>query len=215
MLENIYFLSISALVIGYIFGCFSTAYFVGKANHIDIRSYGSGNAGTTNAMRTLGKKAGIITYIGDVLKAVLPILLARFFVLAGNPEKDLICLILGLGVVLGHNYPVWLNFKGGKGIAVTSGVLISVVPQIAVFALILFVLVALISKYISLASICAILFAGTWIIIYFDFSWPYVVVMSFYVFLALWQHRTNIVRLCNGTENKIGQHKPPLVENTK
>lgn len=215
MLENIYFLTISALIVGYIFGCFSTAYFVGKANHIDIRSYGSGNAGTTNAMRTLGKKAGIITYIGDFLKAVLPIFLARYFLLDGNPEQDLILFILGLGVILGHNYPVWLNFKGGKGIAVTSGVFIAVVPQIAVFALILFVAIALISKYISLASICAILFAGIWIMIYYDFSWPYVVVLALYIFLALWQHRANIVRLWNGTENKIGQHKPPLVEHTK
>jgi len=215
MLENIYFLSVAALVIGYCFGCFSTAYVVGKANHIDIRSYGSGNAGTTNAMRTLGKKAGIITYIGDVLKAVIPILLARFLVLSGNPHADLICLILGLGVVLGHNYPVWLKFKGGKGIAVTSGVFIAVVPQIAVFALILFVLIALISKYISLASICAILFAGTWMMIYYDFSIAYVVVIAGYIALALWQHRANIVRLLQGTENKIGQHKPPLVEKTK
>ncbi len=215
MLENIYFLVVAALVIGYCFGCFSTAYVVGKANHIDIRSYGSGNAGTTNAMRTLGKKAGIITYIGDVLKAVIPILLARFLVLSGNPDSDLICLILGLGVVIGHNYPVWLKFKGGKGIAVTSGVFIAVVPQIAVFALILFVLIAVISKYISLASICAILFAGTWMMIFYDFSVAYVVVIAGYIVLALWQHRANIVRLLHGTENKIGQHKPPLVEQTK
>lgn len=215
MPENIYVLTVLALIIGYAFGCFSTAYVVGKANHIDIRSYGSGNAGTTNAMRTLGKKAGIITYVGDVLKAVIPILLVRFWILQGNPNLDFICLVIGLGVVLGHNYPVWLHFKGGKGIAVTSGVFISVVPQIAVFALILFVLIALISKYISLASICAILFAGTWMIIYYDFSLPHLIVILFYILLALWQHRANIVRLVQGKENKIGQHKPPLVEKTK
>ena len=215
MLENIYVLAALAIVIGYAFGCFSTAYFVGKANHIDIRSYGSGNAGTTNAMRTLGRKAGIITYIGDFLKAVIPIYLAKFLLLSGHPDADLICFILGLGVVLGHNYPVWLNFKGGKGIAVTSGVFIAVVPHIAVFALILFVIISLTSKYISLASICAILFAGTWIMINYDFAVPYVIVLLFYIFLALWQHRTNIVRLIHGTENKIGQHKPPLVENMK
>jgi len=215
MLENIYFLAVVAIIIGYGFGCFSTAYVVGKVNHIDIRSYGSGNAGTTNAMRTLGKKAGIITYIGDFLKAVIPIVLARFLILSGNPDSDLICLILGLGVVLGHNYPVWLKFKGGKGIAVTSGVFIAVVPQIAVFALLLFVLTALLSKYISLASICAIIFAGTWMMIYYEFSLFYVIVIAGYIALALWQHRANIVRLFHGTENKIGQHKPPLVEKTK
>lgn len=215
MPENIYVLAALALIIGYGFGCFSTAYVVGKINHIDIRSYGSGNAGTTNAMRTLGKKAGIITYIGDVLKAVIPIIVARFFVLPQNQDVALLCFIIGLGVVLGHNYPVWLHFKGGKGIAVTSGVFIAVVPQIAVFALLLFVLVAIIFKYISLASICAILFAGTWIVIHYDFSLPYIIVISCYVLLALWQHRANIVRLLQGTENKIGQHKPPLVEKTK
>lgn len=215
MFGNIYILSGLALICGYIFGCFSTAYFVGKANHIDIRSYGSGNAGTTNAMRTLGKKAGIITYIGDFLKAVIPICITRFILLAGQPDVELICLILGLGVVLGHNYPVWLKFKGGKGIAVTSGVFIAVVPQIAVFALILFIATALISKYISLGSILAILFAGTWMMIYYDISIPYVCVIALYIFLALWQHRSNIVRLFQGTENKIGQHKPPLADNTK
>ncbi len=215
MLENIYILAVLALFIGYLFGCFSTAYFVGKANHIDIRAYGSGNAGTTNAMRTLGKKAGIITYLGDFLKVVIPILLAKFLVLAGHPDADLICLVIGLGAVLGHNYPIWLKFKGGKGIAVTSGVFIAVVPQIAVFALIMFILISLISKYISLASICAILFAGTWMMIYYDFKIAYVIVIAFYILLALWQHRANIVRLLHGTENKIGQHKPPLVEKTK
>lgn len=215
MLENTYILSVLALIVGYCFGCFSTAYVVGKANHIDIRSYGSGNAGTTNTMRTLGKKAGIITYVGDVLKAVLPILLARIFILTDNPDADLIYFVIGLGVVLGHNYPVWLKFKGGKGIAVTSGVFIAVVPQIAVFAFIVFVLVAVISKYISLASICAILFAGSWIIIHYNFSLPFIIVISVYVFLALWQHRANIIRLFKGTENKIGQHTPPLVEKTK
>ena len=135
--------------------------------------------------------------------------------LAGNPDLDLLCLLLGLGVVLGHNYPVWLKFKGGKGIAVTSGVFIAVVPNIAVFAFLVFVSTALISKYISLASICAILFAGTWIVIYYDFSLPYIIVTLLYVLLAIWQHRENIVRLINGTENKIGQHKQPLVEQTK
>lgn len=215
MPDNIFILAGLALIIGYGFGCFSTAYVVGKANKIDIRSYGSGNAGTTNAMRTLGKKAGIITYIGDVLKAVIPILLAKYFVLADNPYADLICFIIGFGVVLGHNYPAWLHFKGGKGIAVTSGVFIAVVPNIAVFAFLVFLITTLVSKYISLASIFAILFAGTWIIIYFDFSLPYIIVILLYIFLAIWQHRANIVRLINGTENKIGQHKQPLVDQSK
>lgn len=210
MLENQFFLGFLAIVIGYVFGCFSTAYFVGRTNHIDIREYGSGNAGTTNAMRTLGKRAGIITYVGDFLKAVIPVSLARFVVLSGQSDVDLLCFVLGLGVVLGHNFPVWLRFKGGKGIAVTSGVFIVVAPHITLIAVLVFVLISIVTKYISLASICAVLFAGIGIILEYEGKTSYTVVISLYILLALWQHRANITRLLHGTENKIGQHKPPI-----
>jgi len=101
------------LSVGYGFGCFSTGYVVGKANKIDIRKYGSGNAGTTNALRILGWKAGIITFLGDAIKALIPVLLVRYF-LQGDSYGQLLSLYTGLGVVLGHNFPFWLNFKGGK-----------------------------------------------------------------------------------------------------
>ena len=112
------------LVMGYVFGLFQTGYLYGKMNHIDIRNYGSGNSGTTNALRVMGKKAGLIVFAGDFLKTVFACLAARI-IFKGSPDTDLYVLYAGLGVVLGHNFPCYLNFKGGKGIASMAGILVS------------------------------------------------------------------------------------------
>ena len=105
---------IICLVIGYLFGnIFQTGYWYGKFNHIDIREYGSGNAGTTNVMRTLGKKAGIITYLLDTFKAVFAALAVHFLFGRNSDIEMLLFLYSGFGVVLGHNFPVYLKFKGG------------------------------------------------------------------------------------------------------
>ena len=115
------------LVMGYVFGLFQTGYLYGKINHIDIRNYGSGNSGTTNALRVLGKKAGLIVFAGDFLKTVFACLAARL-IFQESPDTDLYVLYAGLGVVLGHNFPCYLKFKGGKGIAVSFGVLLALFP---------------------------------------------------------------------------------------
>ena len=110
------------LVIGYAFGLFQTGYIYGKLHGIDIRKEGSGNAGTTNALRVLGKKAGIITYIGDMVKAVLAAMVVRL--IFGQSHADIIMVLVlysGFGVILGHNFPFYLGFKGGKGIAASYG----------------------------------------------------------------------------------------------
>ena len=112
------------LVMGYVFGLFQTGYLYGKMNHIDIRNYGSGNSGTTNALRVLGKKAGLIVFAGDFLKTVFACLAARI-IFKASPDTDLYVLYAGLGVVLGHNFPCYLHFKGGKGIASMAGILVS------------------------------------------------------------------------------------------
>ena len=121
---------IICLVIGYLFGnIFQTGYWYGKFNHIDIREYGSGNAGTTNVMRTLGKKAGIITYLLDTFKAVFAALAVHFLFGRNSDIEMLLFLYSGFGVVLGHNFPVYLKFKGGKGIAVSFGSLLGLIPM--------------------------------------------------------------------------------------
>ena len=108
---------IICIVVGYVFGLFQTGFIIGKMHNIDIREHGSGNSGTTNAMRTLGKKYGFLTYFGDALKAVFAVLL-MCFVFRDTAAGDMmvIALYTGLGAILGHNFPFYMNFKGGKGL---------------------------------------------------------------------------------------------------
>ena len=111
------------LAIGYVCGLFQTGYLVGKMNHMDIRKKGSGNAGTTNALRVLGWKAGVITFSGDVLKCVAAFLVS-YFMYRGSDMMPLLAMYAGAGVTLGHNFPFYMNFKGGKGIAVMAGLVV-------------------------------------------------------------------------------------------
>jgi glycerol-3-phosphate acyltransferase PlsY len=118
---------IICLVMGYIFGLFQTGYIYGKMHGIDIRESGSGNSGTTNALRVLGKQAGLIVLIGDIGKCIIACLLCRFLFGSRLPDMELLLVLYtGVGVILGHNFPFYMNFKGGKGIAATGGLVISV-----------------------------------------------------------------------------------------
>lgn len=215
---------IICVVIGYIFGLFQTAYIYGRINHIDIREYGSGNAGTTNAMRVLGKKAGIITYIGDCFKAVLAILLI-YLIYRHESSESLFILKMygGLGVVLGHNFPFYMKFKGGKGIAASSGVILGLGDfKLSVIALITFVIVTVLTKYVSVGSL--VMMAGFFIefivfnemnILGFRNNMHYgsndrieVYILVFIISaLAFIKHSANIKRLIDGNERKIGQKK--------
>lgn len=212
----------ASLIIGYIFGLFQTGYIIGKVKKVDIRQMGSGNAGTTNAMRTLGAKAGILTFIGDCAKTILAIVLCRLLVSGLYPEmygelKYAIGMYAGLGAVLGHNFPFYLKFKGGKGIAATSGFIIAfgAWPMIPI-GLVIFFGIALLTKYVSLGSICLMIGFFIQLVIFGQLGWygvdgPLLIeiyVLGFlFVALAIIRHRANIVRLMNGTENKFGIKK--------
>jgi acyl phosphate:glycerol-3-phosphate acyltransferase len=196
---------IFCLIFGYIFGCFSTGYFIGKMKKVDIRNYGSGNIGTTNALRTLGAKAGAITLLGDAFKAVIPMLLVRFIFFNQTDFAQLLSLYTGLGVVLGHNYPVWLKFKGGKGIAATGGVMMAFDILIVPFALPLFILIVAITRYVSLGSLYVALFFPVWILLRYPGDIHMLILSLIFMVLAFIKHSSNIKRLINGTENKIGQ----------
>lgn len=115
---------IVCILIGYIFGLFQTGYLYGRMNHVDIRKMGSGNAGSTNALRTLGVKAGVCTFLGDSFKCIFAVLAVRL-IFGGNYGEilPLLSIYAGLGAVLGHNFPFYLGFKGGKGIAAMAGLL--------------------------------------------------------------------------------------------
>ncbi|MDF2843884.1 MAG: hypothetical protein K0R00_2310 [Herbinix sp.] len=205
---------ILCLLFGYAFGCFSTGYFMGKLNKVDIRQYGSGNVGTTNALRTLGAKAGAITLLGDSLKAIIPMVLVRFLFLKDYDYNLLLTLYTGFGVVLGHNYPVWLKFKGGKGIAATGGVMIAFDPLIVPFALPVFIAIVALTRYVSLGSLFVAVFLPVWIFIRYPGDLHMLILSLAFMVVAFIKHTANIKRLLNGTENKIGQ-KAKLVSNEK
>lgn len=208
---------IICLVIGYICGLFQTGYIYGKTQNIDIRKHGSGNAGATNTLRTLGWKAGAITFAGDLCKAMLAIFIAWLLFRKNYPDVvKVLQMYAGLGAVLGHNYPFYLKFKGGKGIACTAGFILACYIQIAPVCLVLFAGAVLITKYVSLGSILVafsfylqlVIFTKTGIISVSDSCLTEVYVIgAIFSLMALWRHRENIKRLLRGTENRIGFDK--------
>ena len=208
---------IASLVIGYVFGIFQTAYFYGRMKGIDIREHGSGNAGPTNALRVLGKKAGIIVFAGDFLKCFFAINLVRVLFKNTAPEiLQLIALYSATGCILGHNFPVQLNFRGGKGIACTAGLLAAMDVRIGVIALLTFFVIVAITRYVSLGSIIIVTEFAIFLMIFgqkgfYGMAQPVLIEMYalgiFLAVMAIWRHRANIVRLLNGTENKIFSKK--------
>ena len=204
---------IVAVAIGYAIGLFQTGYLYGKSHGIDIREHGSGNSGTTNTLRTLGWKAGAITFIGDVAKAIVAVIIVHFLFREMEGLK-VIELYAGFGAVLGHNFPFYLKFKGGKGIASTSGMILAVCPQAAPLCLILFIAIVLATRYVSLGSIIMVIAFVVQTITYNHLGWlgvesgymlEFDILAACFTALAIWQHRANIKRLINGTENKFGQ----------
>lgn len=201
------------LITGYLFGNFSTAWLCGKINNIDLREHGSGNLGTTNVMRTLGKKYGIITYLGDFMKVVLPALVVEYVIFTGEDYSSLLGLCTGFGAVLGHCYPFWLHFKGGKGIASMSAAMVAYDFWVIPVGVPLFAIIVATTKYVSLGSLAVSILFPVWITIrsYVMNRNPYfpemLLVGILYTISAFYMHRSNIKRLLNGTENKVGQKK--------
>ncbi|SHJ25730.1 glycerol-3-phosphate 1-O-acyltransferase PlsY [Hespellia stercorisuis] len=208
---------IICILIGYVFGLFQTGYLYGKIKNIDIRSQGSGNAGSTNALRVMGIKAGIITLLGDCLKCVLAIVTVRLIFADSHPESlPLLSLYAGLGTTLGHNFPFYLKFKGGKGIAVLAGMFLATSWWMTLTGIVVFFGLVLITRYVSVGSLAASLLFAVEIIIYgqmggFQMTRPLLyemyAVAVFLAALAWYRHRANIKRLLQGTENKFGSKK--------
>ncbi len=208
---------LTALVIGYAFGLFQTGYLYGKSKGIDIRSEGSGNAGTTNSLRVLGVKAGLITFLGDLFKAILAVALVHFLFREKYPQAvKVLELYAGFGAVLGHNFPFYLKFQGGKGIACTSGMILAVCPLAAPFCLFLFITSIAVTRYVSLGSILVVCSYLAQVILFGQLGYlgvvseylpEFYVVSACFTAMGLWRHRANIKRLWTGTENKFGVRK--------
>ena len=200
------------VLIGYVFGCFQTSYIYGKMQGIDIRERGSGGAGATNTLRVLGKKAGAIVLFCDIMKTGLAMVLVRFlFKNAYGDILPLLSLYAGAGAILGHNYPFYLHFKGGKGIACTAGIIIFFHPYMILPEIITFFSVFFLTHYVSLGSLLVQIVLIAEMIIFGQMGIfgmtqgaliELYIVTTFLAALAFWRHRTNISRLVHGTERK-------------
>ena len=209
---------------GYLFGLIETGVLYGKMKGVDIRKHGSGNLGMTNALRVLGPKAGLVVFIGDLLKAFIPCLITNIAFRYIYPDSYMLyVLYTGLGAVLGHNFPFYLKFKGGKGISSSAGAIIGLLnPWMCLILLSIFVIAVLITKYVSVGSIvlmisfltCYVIFAlNDWLC--FDRSVSEsnaamiesIVLAAFLAILAIARHKDNIKRLIHHEENKLSLHK--------
>lgn len=215
---------ILCLLGGYCFGLIQTSYIYGRLHGIDIRQYGSGNAGTTNALRVLGKKAGAVVFLGDVLKSVAACTITHIVCYALNIENPYLFVIYAAaGVVLGHNFPFYMQFRGGKGIAATSGIAIGLLDwRVALVELLLFALSVVITKYVSVGSIALVLgLAISYTIFAYHGSYDFTsdskrlescIVLACISLLGIYRHNANIKRLINGTENKLSFKSKAEVE---
>jgi len=196
-------------------GSLPTGYLAGKAKGIDVRKAGSGNIGATNVFRILGKGPGIVVLLVDFLKGVFACLLVPVAVVKFFPDssKETLSLLSGIGAILGHNYTCWLKFKGGKGVATTGGVLFAWSPLAGLTALVVWVTFAVVTKYVSVASIAAAISLpiAAWVwrgSSAASVGYPVLVyALAALGALAIYKHKGNIQRLINGTENRIGKKK--------
>ncbi len=195
---------IAAAVIGYLLGSIPTGFLVAKARGVDIRTAGSGNIGATNAFRILGRGAGIFVLAADALKGWVAVQVAAPIVawLIPGPPAEYLGIAAGVAAILGHSYTCWLYFKGGKGVATSAGVLIALVPSALLIVLGLWIILFLITRYVSVGSLAAAfaLPMVTWFI-YRDGGLT--AVAGAMAALVIYKHRRNMQRLIDGTENRI------------
>lgn len=185
-------------IISYLLGNISFAYILGKIfTKKDVRDYGSGNAGATNAIRAFGKKIGAMVFIGDVLKGVVAVLIGRSLGETGM-------YLAGAMVIIGHNWPVFLNFKGGKGVATTIGVMIIASPFVTLICFVLGIVVIIATRTVSLGSILGMAMAPIAAGIFVKpFNFSLFIFCLFIGTMAIYRHKENIKRLLKGKENKL------------
>jgi len=194
-----------SLIIGYLFGCFQSAYFLSRAVNIDLTKHGSGNLGSTNVTRVLGRKAGLITFVCDVLKAIIAFTIC-FYIFDKNAVAGTFA---GLGVILGHDFPFFLKFKGGKGVASTIGIavcfLFNLHPLVALGSGVVGISVLFLKGYVSLGSICFVSSLPILNVI-FKSNMEITLISLAIAVITVFKHRSNISRLLNKTEGKIKMH---------
>jgi acyl phosphate:glycerol-3-phosphate acyltransferase len=210
------------MALAYVMGATPFGFLAAKAYGIDIRQRGSGNIGATNVIRVLGKKVGLPVFALDVLKGLLPVVLAgwwtaRSLAFAGHPiQAQLAEVLTGLAVVVGHTATFWLGFKGGKGVATSAGVMLGLAPWVLLAALLVWAVAMAIWRFVSLASILAAWTLPIAAVVQGiargrrgqpDLNWPLLALSLLIAGLVTWRHRGNLQRLAAGTEPKAGRRK--------
>lgn len=203
-----------ALLLGYLLGSANTSLIVGKFYGVDVRKHGSGNAGLTNTLRTIGKMAALFVVLGDILKGVLSCLIGYFIlkdiqglsIAAVEVPWNVGMFFGGLGAIVGHNWPLYFGFKGGKGILTTFSVVMMTAPYIGLTLLGIFIVIVALTRYVSLGSMTGCLLFPVFIAIFYK-NIVFVIFAILLAALAIMRHNQNIVRLLNGTESKLGSKK--------
>jgi len=191
----------------YLLGSVPFSYLVARSKGVDVRRVGSGNVGATNVMRSVSVAAGLLAFVLDAGKGAVAVMLARLVEPAGP-----LPVVAGVMAVLGHMYPVWLRFRGGKGVATGAGIFLPLVPLVTVGALATFGLVLAVTRYVSLASVMG---ASMLAVFAFLAGAPSVITgaAAGLALLIAWKHRVNLRRLARGTENRLGgKPSPPPAE---
>jgi len=197
--------------IAYLLGAIPFGFLVARAKGVDIRQVGSGNVGATNVFRCVSKPLGIFTFLLDMGKGyagcvVVPWLTGQIL---GLPVSMPLRVLCGFLAVVGHNWTIFLGFKGGKGVATSAGLLLGLVPQACGIAFATWLVIFLASRYVSLASILAAAGLGiaVWPLYYHDHGWWFPTMLTLLAGLAIWRHRVNIRRLREGTESRFSFRK--------
>ena len=196
--------------LGYLFGSFPAGYIAGRMAGVDVRTLGSGNIGATNVLRVLGKRWGYTVFFIDAFKGFAAVRLAFFLVKglpAAQPYAEYFAILTAVMCIVGHTFPVWLGFKGGKGVATSAGALFGLMPLVVPFVVLIWVVAFETTRYVSVASIVAAISLP--IVVGLSLRWKFLEGPAFLYFsiliglLVLWSHRSNFSRLLNGTEQRF------------
>ena len=186
------------VIFSYLLGSVPSGLIIGKLSGLDVRKAGSGNIGATNVARLLGKTGGLLTLVGDTAKGFIPVLVVQ--------QKGFsysVTALVGVAAFLGHLYPIFLKFKGGKGVATSFGVLLGLAPLATIILLVVFAAVAFTTRIVSLSSMVTAV-AAPLVLWLFYYSPTYVIVTAFMALMIVFRHYANIQRLLNGTEPRFG-----------
>ena len=204
-------IAVMAVVFAYVCGSIPFGYIIGRIHGVDVRKEGSKNIGATNVTRCVGKRAGQLCFALDFIKGLVPVLAAEWVLgggsLAAGQERVAVMFVV-FAAIIGHIFPVFLNFRGGKGVSTAAGAIMALAPVPLCIGLVVWVVVFFVSRYVSLASICAsaMVPVAQWILVLaYGRSQSVAVLLTVVAALAIFRHRSNITRLLNGTESRFGR----------